>query len=88
MTLDRAIFTSKFTISNSPVIHNINGSLITINYIDHVSILNLSLPNTFFIPKLTLNLLFVDQLCELGFNVIFTPSGCSMQDPKADKHLG
>ena len=53
-----------------------------VNHIGYVFVSNLSLSNTFLIPKLTLNLLSVGQLCELGLNVIFTSSGCRVQDPK------
>ena len=65
-----------------------NGSSMLVSHIGYVSVSNLSLSNTFLIPKLTLNLLSVGQLCELGLNVIITSSGCSVQDPKMGQTLG
>ena len=88
MTPNSTIFTSKSIVSNSPAIHTANGSSLPISHVGHVSVSNFSLLNTFLIPKFTLNLLSVGQLCELGLNVIFTSSGCSVQDPKTRQTLG
>ena len=41
----------------------------------------LSLSDTFHIPKLSLNLLSIGQLCELGINILFTNHGVNVQDP-------
>ena len=48
----------------------------------------LSLSDTFHIPKLSLNLLFVGQLCELGVNLLFTNHGVDVQDPQTGQVLG
>ena len=42
----------------------------------------LSLSDTFHIPKLSLNLPFVGQLCELGIDLLFTNRGVDVQDPQ------
>ena len=38
----------------------------------------LSLSDTFHIPKLSINLFFVGQLCELGVHILFTNNGVDM----------
>ena len=43
---------------------------------------NLSLSDIFHIPKLSLNLLSVDQLCELRLDLLFTNHGVDVQDPR------
>ena len=48
----------------------------------------LSLSDTFHIPKLSLNLLFVGQLCELGIDLLFTNHGVDVQDPWTGQVLG
>ena len=48
----------------------------------------LSLNDTFHIPKLSLNLLSVGQLCELGVNLLFTNHGVDVQDPQTGQVLG
>ena len=48
----------------------------------------LSLGDTFHIPKLSLNLLSVGQLCELGVDLLFTNHGVDVQDPRTDQVLG
>ena len=47
----------------------------------------LSLSDTFHIPKLSLNLLSVSQLCELGVDLLFTNHGVDVQDPRTSQVL-
>ena len=42
---------------------------------------SLSLSDIFHISKLSLNLLYVGQLCELGVDILFTNYGVDVQDP-------
>ena len=53
-----------------------------------ISSLCLSLSNTFHIPKLSLNLFSVGQLCELSVDLLFTNHGVNVQDPRTDQVLG
>uniref|UniRef100_A0A2N9GCA0 CCHC-type domain-containing protein n=1 Tax=Fagus sylvatica TaxID=28930 RepID=A0A2N9GCA0_FAGSY len=53
-----------------------------------VSTSTLSLSDTYLIPNLTLNLISVGQLCELGFDLWFGSSGCRVQDPRTNQVLG
>ena len=48
----------------------------------------LSLSDTFHISKLSHNLLFVSQLCELGIDFLFTNHGMDVQDPRTGQVLG
>ena len=48
----------------------------------------LSLSDIFHIPKLSLNLLSVGQLCELGIDLLFTNHGVDVQDPQIGQVLG
>ena len=48
----------------------------------------LSLNDTFHIPKLSLNLLYVGQLCELGVDLLFTNHDVDVQDPRTGQVLG
>ena len=48
----------------------------------------LSLSETFHIPKLSLNLLSVDQLCELGIDLLFTNHDVDVQVPQMGQVLG
>uniref|UniRef100_A0A2N9F7S6 Integrase catalytic domain-containing protein n=1 Tax=Fagus sylvatica TaxID=28930 RepID=A0A2N9F7S6_FAGSY len=44
--------------------------------------------DTYLIPNLTLNLISVGQLCELGYDLWFGSSGCRVQDPRTNQVLG
>ena len=48
----------------------------------------LSFSDNFHIPKLSLNLLSVGQLCELGVDLLFTNHGVDLQDPQMGQVLG
>ena len=48
----------------------------------------LSLPDVYYIPKLTINLVSVSQLCESGYLVFFSSSACYVQDPQSQKLIG
>uniref|UniRef100_A0A2N9ECI9 Reverse transcriptase Ty1/copia-type domain-containing protein n=1 Tax=Fagus sylvatica TaxID=28930 RepID=A0A2N9ECI9_FAGSY len=49
---------------------------------------DLTIPNTYLVPKLSLNLLSVSQLCELGLDLHFSNRGVDVQDPLTGKLLG
>ena len=52
-----------------------------VSYKETIFFPSLSLSETFHIPKLSLNLLSIDQLCELDVNILFTNHGVNVQDP-------
>uniref|UniRef100_A0A2N9G3P5 Integrase catalytic domain-containing protein n=1 Tax=Fagus sylvatica TaxID=28930 RepID=A0A2N9G3P5_FAGSY len=49
---------------------------------------DLTIPDTYLVPKLSLNLLSVGQLCELGLDLHFSNHGVDVQDPLTGKLLG
>jgi len=57
-------------------IHTPDGSNMNVSYKGSISSSDLSLPDTFVIPTLNFNLISVGQLCDLGYDVIFSSRGC------------
>ena len=53
-----------------------------------VSTPSLSLSEVFHVPELSLNLLSVGQLCELGYRLVFDFSSVLVQDPRTSQTLG
>ncbi|KAF7137487.1 hypothetical protein RHSIM_Rhsim07G0087400 [Rhododendron simsii] len=75
MTSDPTIFSSISSTSHTPSIHTADGLHMPVTHIGHASTSHISLPDTYLIPALTLNLISVGQLCELGLTMIFSSSG-------------
>lgn len=75
MTSDSTIFISKNSTSHTSLIKTVDGSQLHVTYIGLVFTFNLSLPSTFHIHKLTNNLIYVGQLCDIGLNVVFSSFG-------------
>nr|XP_017242655.1 PREDICTED: uncharacterized protein LOC108214919 isoform X3 [Daucus carota subsp. sativus] len=88
MTNDPHIFTSKIQSTCLPNIQTADGSTMNVTHIGTVSTEDLSLPNTYYVPNLSLNLISIGQLCDLGLHIIFTASGCHVQDPQTGRTLG
>ena len=59
-----------------------------VSHIGAISTRSLSLADVLLVPRLTLNLIYVGQLCELGFTVTFSDHGCIVQDPQTRKIIG
>lgn len=76
------------SISETPIIYRADNSQLPVSHIGNVRTSKLSLPNTLLVPKLSLNLFSVGQLCELGLDVHFSSRGCLVQDPKKGQILG
>uniref|UniRef100_A0A2N9GAS3 Uncharacterized protein n=1 Tax=Fagus sylvatica TaxID=28930 RepID=A0A2N9GAS3_FAGSY len=79
MSLDSQLFSSVIPTTYTPLIQTANGSHISASHTGSISTPTLSLSDTYLIPNLTLNLISVGQLCELGFDLWFGSSGCCMQ---------
>jgi len=87
MTLDFTIFATKHLTNHAPTIQTVDGSSMTVSHIGKISTLNTSLPDTYCIPQLTLNLISVGQLCDFGLTVILLlVVVCRIQ--RRDKLLG
>jgi|UniRef100_A0A2N9EJY9 hypothetical protein len=88
MSPDSQLFSSVIPTTHAPLIQTANGSYISANHTGSVSTPTLSLSDTYLIPNLTLNLISVGQLCELGYDLWFGSSGCRVQDPQTNQVLG
>ena len=88
MTSDSTLFSTQHPVHHSPTIHTADGSPMSVNHIGNISTSHTTLQDTYFIPQLTLNLISVGQLCELGLTVVFSSFGCCVQDPKTGQTLG
>ncbi|PNY14773.1 glutamate receptor-like protein [Trifolium pratense] len=87
-TTDIKSLPSVTLVSSLPPIHTAIGNTMNITHTGHVSTSNLTLPDTYYLPNLTLNLISVGQLCEQGLNVYFSPSGVQVQDPQTKQIIG
>ena len=72
MTLNESQFSDKTPLEHPITIYTTDGTPIPISHKGTISSPCLSLCDTFHIPKLSLNLLSVGQLCELGIDLLFT----------------
>ena len=79
MSPDSSSFTS-VSPSSSILVATADGTLMPLAGVGSVVTPHLSLPNVYHIPKLTLNLASVGQLCDSGNLVTFSASSCFVQD--------
>ena len=87
MTTDIDLLSDKTNVTSLPPIHTANGTTMSITHTGHVTTSKLSLPDTYHIPNLTLNLISVTQLCEKNLKVIFS-SGVQVRDSQTGQILG
>ena len=66
---------SSHTSTFLPTIYTANGSPLHVSHLGNIPTPALSIFNVYQIPQLTHNLLSVGQLTELGFSLIFSPTG-------------
>ena len=88
MTSHASYFSQKTPLVPSPIIHTADSSHMSVSHIGTVSSPDLTIPDTYLIPKLSFNLLSVGQLCELGLDLHFSNRGVDVQDPLTGKLLG
>ena len=88
MTPNESQFSDKVSLEHPITIYTIDGTPMPISHKGTISSPCLSLSDTFHIPKLSLNLLSIGQLCELGKNLLFTNHGMDVQDPQTCQVLG
>jgi hypothetical protein len=88
MTSASHLFSSLSKNDINPSIHTADGSLMHISHTCYISLSNLGPPNTYLIPKLNFNLIYVGQLCDLGYEITFSSSGYRVQDPRTGKFIG
>jgi hypothetical protein len=88
MSPDSQLFSSVIPTTHALLIQTTNGSHISVSHTGSVSTPTLSFSDTYLIPNLTLNLISVGQLCELGYDLWFRSSSCRVQDPQTNQVLG
>uniref|UniRef100_A0A2N9GF20 Reverse transcriptase Ty1/copia-type domain-containing protein n=1 Tax=Fagus sylvatica TaxID=28930 RepID=A0A2N9GF20_FAGSY len=88
MTPHASHFSQKTPLVPSPIIYTADSSHMSVSHIGTISSPDLTIPDTYLVPKLSLNLLSVGQLCELGLDLHFSNHGVDVQDPLTGKLLG
>ena len=68
-------FSQKMPLTPSPIIYTADSSHMSVSHIGIVFSPNLTIPDTYLVPKLSLNLLSVGQLCEFGLDLHFSNCG-------------
>ena len=87
MTPNESQFSDKAPLEHLITIYTANGTPMLVSHKGTITSPYLSLSNTFHIPKLSLNLLYVGQLCELGVDLLFINHGVDVQDPRTGQVL-
>ena len=87
MTPHASHFSQKTPLAPSPIIYTTDSSHMSVSHIGIISSPELTIPDTYLVPKLSLNLLSVSQLCELGLDLHFSNRGFEMQNPLTGKLL-
>uniref|UniRef100_A0A2N9H9U3 GAG-pre-integrase domain-containing protein n=1 Tax=Fagus sylvatica TaxID=28930 RepID=A0A2N9H9U3_FAGSY len=88
MTPHASHFSQKTPLAHFPIIYTADSSHMSVSHISTIFSPNLTIPDTYLVPKLSLNLLSVGQLCELGLDLHFSNRGVDVQDPLTGKLLG
>ena len=88
MTPNESQFFDKAPFEYPITIYTADGTPMPISHKGTIYSPYLSLSDTFHIPKLSLNLLSIGQLCELGIDLLFTNHGVDVQDPQIGQVLG
>ena len=88
MPIKSDMFTSNISHVKTSSVHTADNSKLSVSHIGDVSTASLSLSDTFLVPKLTLNMISIGQLCELGYRVNFSKHGCIVQEPQTGHIIG
>ena len=88
MTPDESQFFDKAPLEHPIIIYTVDETPMHVSHKGTIFSPYLSLSDTFHISKLSLNLLSIGQLCELGIDLLFTTHGMDVQDPWAGQVLG
>ena len=88
MTFDESQFSDKAPLEHPITTYTVDGTPMPVSHKWTISSPYLSFSDTFHIPKLSLSLLSVGQLCELGIDLLFTNHGMDVQDLWTGQVLG
>ena len=81
MTSNSYIFTSKTCPVIKYIVYTADNSIMHVQNTRTLNTPKLSISDVFYVPKVFLNILFVDQFCEFGGDVHFLSRNCFVQDP-------
>ncbi|KAL3534831.1 hypothetical protein ACH5RR_003292 [Cinchona calisaya] len=87
MSLNSTLFNTKRPISHSSPVHTANNSSLHINHIGSTTTSDINIPDTYYVPNLSFNLLYVGQFCDLDFNLNFLKNDCIVQDLHTSKQI-
>ena len=79
MTSDDFYFIYKISPTSPPIVPTVNGSCMHMSHIGNISIPSLTISDAYIVHYLSLNLLSIGQLCNLGFELCFSNHYCDMQ---------
>jgi hypothetical protein len=88
MTPDLTFISQKTSSSPNPVNYTAEGSQLPVSHTSSISSPHLTVNNKYLVPKLSLNLLSVGQLCELGLELKFSNKGVDVQDSQTGQLIG
>ena len=88
MNPDESQFSDKAPLAHPISIYTADGTPMLVSHKGTIFNPSLSLSDTFHIPKLSLNLLFVGQLYELGVDILYTNHGVDVRNPRTGQVLG
>ncbi|KAG9457992.1 hypothetical protein H6P81_002500 [Aristolochia fimbriata] len=91
MSSDLSLFisTSSSASSSFSPIYTADGSQLFVSSVGSACTPSgIRLSDVLYVPNLSLNLISVGQLYDLGFHVLFTSFGCQVQDPTSGKIIG
>lgn len=88
MTYNHTVLSQSKPLTSPSVIYTADGSPASATHFGSIRTDRLSVSEVLFIPKLSMNLLSVGQLCESGLTVTFNASGCVVQDCLTGKEIG
>ena len=82
MSPDLSSFTS-LCLASSLLILTTNSTPMPLIGVGSVVTPHLFLSSVYYIPNLSINLIFVGQLCDAGYLVTFSSTFCHVQDPQS-----
>lgn len=83
MSFDLTSFDSLCPFNLFLFIMTVDDTLLPLVSVGFVNTHNLSLSDVYCVPSLTLNFIFVGQLCDFGYSVQFSSIACCVQDPRS-----
>lgn len=88
MTFSSTSFFHSYPVTSSFPIYTASNTPLTVTHTGTVRTASITLHNVLLVPGLSMNLISISQLCDQGYHVEFTDSGCVVQDHQTGKSCG